>query len=397
MPRPYDDGQPVWSGEDNAPVTSFDIDMQRRDIDVASEILELQPNATPFLVIGQRAAQTSANSLRVVWFDDELDGWWTEAVESLDDTESDNEFEVSDGNIFRKRDLIKAPDTGEVMLIEEINGDTLKVKRAYGDEEDAGGTEPQSLDSGANLMRMGNAFEENSLAPEPRATQPSRHYNYVQTFRHSFGGSLDELEESKKTNEDERTRLTRRKAVEHRIEVEKALLFGERNIDIENRRRTMGGLFQFLEDQYESADIRADNGGEDKFEAFLEDAFWYGSDEKLMITSPRVGSEISKFARERIQTSSGEETYGLAINTYQSFHGRLHIVTTQMFEKEYKDKAVILDMENIDIMPYAGKNTTLSRNIQENSRDGWLDEYITKMTLRVRLEKTHRVLENALG
>ena len=56
-------GQQIWEGSDGAPITSYHIDRERRDINVSSEILELQPNETPFLVIAQRASKGTAKSL----------------------------------------------------------------------------------------------------------------------------------------------------------------------------------------------------------------------------------------------------------------------------------------------------------------------------------------------
>jgi hypothetical protein len=44
-------------------------------------------------------------------------------------------------------------------------------------------------------------------------------------------------------------------------------------------------------------------------------------------------------------------------------------------------------------MPYGGYSTTLRENLQETDRLGWKDEYLTMSTLRVRLNKTHRVVD----
>lgn len=378
----------IWEGSDGSPITSFNIDTDRRDLNVANEILELEPSETPFLVIGQRASTGTAQSLEETWFDDELAPWWTEADSTYIDGET--EIDLKDASICKPKDLLKNAATGEVMFVESISGDTVTVKREYGDEDSSGGTSEQDITADDNIFRMGNAMEEDSTAPESRATQPTKYYNYVQVFRTTFEGGIEELNEPKETNEDERTRKRRRKAVEHRLDLERALIHGERNEHISDKRRLVGGLFQFLDDQYE------DIGGElteEKFEEALEEAFRYGTKEKILITSPRVGSEINLFARDRIETRSGEDFYGLKIGEYISFHGTLYITTSHMFEKDYRNKAVILDMRNIDILPYAGYNTTLRTNLQTNDRLGWLDEYLTMLTLRVRLEKTHKVLE----
>jgi len=378
----------IWQGTDGSPITSFNIDTDRRDLNVADEILELEPSETPFLVIGQRASTGTAKSLEETWFDDELAPWWTEAADSY--TNEETEIELKDASICKPKDLLKNAATGEVLFVESITGDTVTVKREYGDEDTSGGTSIQDITADDNIFRMGNAMEEDSTAPESRATQPTKYYNYVQVFRTTFEGGIEELNEPKETNEDERTRKRRRKAVEHRLDLERALIHGERNEHISDKRRLVGGLFQFLDDQYE------DIGGElteEKFEEALEEAFRYGTKEKILITSPRVGSEINLFARDRIKTRSGEDFYGLKIGEYISFHGTLYITTSHMFEKDYRNKAVILDMRNIDILPYAGYSTTLRTNLQTNDRLGWLDEYLTMLSLRVRLEKTHKVLE----
>ena len=378
----------IWTGTDGAPVDSFRIDTDRRDLNVADRILELQPSETPFLVIGDKTSSGTAKSLEETWYDDDLAPWWTEA--GSDGLAGDTTITVNDGSIVKPKDLIKNTTTGEVMFVTDVSGNVLTVERAYGDETDSGGTAAAAITTGDNFMRMGNAMEENSLAPEARATQPNKFYNYVQVFRTPFSGSLEDINEPKETTEDERTRLRRRKAIEHKLDLERAYVFGERNEHISDKRRTLGGLFQFLTNQY---DTIGGNLTESLFEETLEDAFKYGSKEKVLIASPRVGSVINKFAKDNVQTRSGETYYGLRIAEYISFHGTLYVATSHMFERDYQGMGAILDMENIDIMPYGGYSTTLRENLQETDRLGWKDEYLTMATLRVRLNKTHRVMD----
>lgn len=379
----------IWSGSSGAPVTTFNIDTDRRDLNVADEILELQPSETPFMVIGNKTSSSSAQSLEETWYDDDLAPWWTTADGAEADTEATT-ITLADGSIVKPKDLIKNTSTGEIMFVESVSGDDVTVKREYTVESGEGGTAAAAITDGDNFMRMGNAMEENSTSPEARATQPNKFYNYVQTFRTPFSGSLEDMNEPKTAGTDERTRLRRRKAIEHKLDLERAYIFNERNEIIDDNRRTMGGLFQFLTNEY------IDIGGnltEDLLEESLEEAFRYGSKEKIFITSPRVGSVINKFARDNIETRSGEDYYGLRIAEYISFHGTLYVATSHMFEKDYEGMGAILDMENIDIMPYAGYNTTLRANLQENDRLGYKDEYLTMATLRVRLQKTHKVFE----
>ena len=379
----------IWDGTAGSPVSSFNVATERRDLNVADRILELQPSETPFLVIGDKTSTGSASSLEETWYDDDLAPWWTEANGAEADTGATT-ITVADGSIVKAKDLIKNTTTGEVMFVSAVSGNDLTVTRAYGEESGEAGTAATAIGDGDNFMRMGNAMEENSLSPDTRATQPNKFYNYVQIFRTPFSGSLEDANEPKKTTEDERTRLRRRKAIEHKLDLERAYVFGERNEHISDKRRTMGGLFQFLINQYDTI------GGDltqALLEEALEDAFKYGSKEKIFITSPRIGSVINKFASDSIETRSGETYYGLRIGEYISFHGTLWVATSHMFERDYQGMGAILDMENIDIMPYGGYSTTLRENLQETDRLGWKDEYLTMSTLRVRLNKTHRVVD----
>jgi hypothetical protein len=380
--------QNIWTGTDGAPVSSFNIGTDRRDLNVADKILELQPSETPFLVIGDKTSVGTAKSLEETWYDDDLAPWWTEAgADYLIDATT---ITLVDGSIVRAKDLIKNTTTGEVMVVISVSGNDVTVERAVGDETDGDGTAAAAGTAGDNFMRMGNAMEENSLSPDPRATQPNKYYNYVEIKRTPFSGSIEDLNEDKETTEDERKRLQRRNAIEHKLDLERSYVFGERNEIIAEKRRTLGGLFQFLDNQFDTI------GGpltESIFEAALEDAFKYGSKEKILITSPRVGSAINQFARDNIEVRSGETYYGLKIAEYISFHGTLYVATSHMFERDYLGMGAILDMENIDILPYGGFSTTLRANLQEEDRLGWKDEYLTMSTLRVRLNKTHRVLD----
>ena len=86
-------------------------------------------------------------------------------------------------SIVKPKDLIKNTTTGEVMFVTDVSGNDLTVERAYGEETGEGGTPAAAITTGDNFMRMGNAMEENSLAPEARATQPNKFYNYVRTGR----------------------------------------------------------------------------------------------------------------------------------------------------------------------------------------------------------------------
>ena len=105
-----------------------------------------------------------------------------------------------------------------------------------------------------------------------------------------------------------------------------------------------------------------------------------------------MGSIINQFAAGRIQTTSGEETYGLKLKEFISFHGTLYIATSDTFDRDYSGMGVGLDIDSLRYRPYAGNDSTLRTNIQENDRLGWKDEYLTQASLMLRQEKKHAIL-----
>ncbi len=372
------------------PVLTFDIDRERRDIDVSEDIARLIPDDSPFVVILMRAKKKVTETAEFKWFEEEPGGWWTQINNATGYTAADTNLVVDDASIFAPKDVIKVPRTGEVMFVTASNTttNTITVVRGYGV------TAAAALNDNDWLVRIGNAMEEFSNAPKPKLNQPTKVTNYTQIFRTPFDQSMTSAAESLKTAETERTRLRRLKALEHRLDMERAFLLGEPKEDVQNKRRMTGGLLHFIKTNVYDA------GGtltEAEFENFCEMLFQYGSSKKLLICAPRVLSVINQFAQGKLKTEVGEETYGVRLVRYMSAHGDLYLVKSRALEKEYAYMAIGVDMDNIAYRPLAGRDTKLRTNIQANDADGWMDEYLTEAGLEVRLEKTHAILKNVTG
>lgn len=367
-------------------VTTFDIDRDRRDIDVSRQIARLVPDENPFTVILMRARKKATRSAEIVWYDNQPDAWWTQVNNAAGYTDTDTTIAVTDASIFRAKDLVKVARTGEIMFVNATDtvGNTITVVRGYGT------TPAVALNNQDWLMMLPNSMEANSTSPQTRTNQPVKHRNYVQTVRTPFDASMESDLEALRTDESERDRLRRDYLLVHRLAIERALIWGEPKEDTANKRRMAGGLSYYITSNVYDA------GGaltESKFEDFCEMLFKYGRKTKLLVTSPHVGSIINQFAAGKIMTRSGEDTYGIQLSQYQSFHGRLYIVTSNTFEHDYATLGFGLDMTNIAYRPQ--EDTKLRTNIQENDRDGWKDEYLTRFSLEVNLEKTHAILKNA--
>jgi len=214
----------VSTPRSNSPVTTFHKDRERRELNVSKVIKDLFPDETPFLAITNEVAKEIITSQEIIWYDQKPGDWWTQAPSGADD--EDVEIAVSDSSIFRPRDLVKVTETGEVLLVNSIDetpgSNTITVTRGYA------GTNADDISEGGWLMRIGNAMEQFSRAPEEKIVQPVRQFNYTQIFRTPFSESETSSREGVKTKENERKRLARLKLKEHVWDIERALIFGER-------------------------------------------------------------------------------------------------------------------------------------------------------------------------
>ena len=296
---------------------------------------------------------------------------------------------MDDESVFVAGDIFKVPRTGEIMRVVSVDSVahtvTVTAYRGYGE------TSAAALLDDDYLVCLGNAMAERSSVPSEKLVQPTKVYNYCEIMRTPFGGSGTLLAEQQITSEQERSRLTRDKGIDHRLALERKLLFGERKEDATDKRRMSRGLEKFI------VTNAYDAGGtltESEFDTSVcEPVFKYGSKTKVLIASPRLVSILNGFGKEKLQISQGAKEYGLDLQEYVSPHGRLVIAPSRALEQYYAYHSFIVDMKYAFFRPL--RDTTLRRNIQNPDVDGFMDEYLTEAGLELRVEKCHGLVKNA--
>lgn len=375
------------------PVYTAHIDRDRRVLDVSKRIAYLEPDETPFTVILMRARKVPATSAEIIWYEDQLGSRWTKVDNAEGYAHDATSIKVADGALFAPNDIVKVPRTGEVMLVTNESNGVLTVIR------DFGGTKPQTDPTAYNLNHedwlqlIGNAMVEGSRVPAEKIGQPVKQTNYCQIFRTPFSVSGTVQAERTRTSEQERVRQTRKKGMEHRIDIERALLFGQKReyIDGNEIRRTLGGLTSFIKTNYFDVGSTA-NGelSEKDFELFCEQVFDKGSSQKLLIASGRLITVINEFGRQKLQTVPKKEAYGLRMTRYISAHGDLLIVRSKVLTNYYSGWGFVVDIDKVEYKPL--RDTILRRNIQPDDEDAIRDEYFTEATLKVENEECHGII-----
>lgn len=310
---------------------------------------------------------------------------------------------------FSVGDIVNVARTGEKMRVATVTTgtETLTVLRAVGS------TTVAALVDNDDLQIIGNAYWEGSLSGSEKSHIETYPYNYSQITRTPAGITGTEMNSENYTGPD-RARLRMEKGIEHKIDLERTALFGERNIDTSgsaatngttnNPLRYTGGLYYYLG----TATNVKDAGGtltEPELESWLQDVFNHtgSSQSRLLLASPTVISVLDQLAAGRIMTSSGESTYGIAVKQWMTGHGTLNIVKDRLLESGaslgygYAGEAWALDVKKLRMRYLRNRNTQFHEDIQANDMDGVKDEYLTEAGWEIKNPLLHGRLKGVTG
>ncbi len=367
--------------------STANINQDQRVVDMHKSIALLEPNAAPLTVLLKQIKGKSKIAINPEFkhLEDELAPRWDTVNDASDMTSGDTTMTVDNGTYFSVNDVILVPRTGEQLLVTAISTNDLTVTRGWGTT-----TAVAILDDDPVTI-LANASEEGSDAPTPKTTKPTTVTNYTQIIRTPFSVTGTE-DASELYGGRDMTYLSKKAGIEHKKDIERAFLFGEKKEDTSGStpRRFTGGLDQWITTN------RTDASGaltEAEFETMLRSVFRYGSARKTLMASPLLISAINSWAAGKLQTVSSDKTYGIDIKQFLSGHGTLNIVKHNLLEESYAGMGFIIDTDNIGYRHMAKRDTKLKTNIQDNDSDTRMDEYMTEAGLHVFQEKTMGVIE----
>ena len=363
-------------------------------IDMREKIADLDPDTSQFTTMLMKLPTERATSFKVEWMDDQ----YIPKISAFSATASsaDTNFAVTtdEGSYFKAGDILRIADTGEPVRVTGVAASSLTVVRAID------GSTAASTTSVAKLVHIGGSNEQGATMPTALSAERSANYNYTQIVRNSYrftntaratqwyGGPLEAKER-------------RKKAVEHKMEIENALFFGARSYTAgtNNPRHTMGGLLQ-----YATSESDTDTLDETELQTFFRHGLEFGSKRKVFFCAPLVAQVISSFLEEDIRAKSGESLYGVKVDhVISGVSGQQIPVVVKSEWKRYGEGAgqygsygVLVDMDYVQLAPF--RDTVLRPNIQANDADEVAAEYLTELSLKVEQgANVHRWLVDVTG
>ncbi len=367
---------------------SSNIRSDRKVIDMAPVIAFLEPDAFPLLSLTRRLSKKVATQGTFKAL--EMDAQARSTTMAAAATVGAATITVATFNIIILGDVLENTRTHE-----KVEVTTTPTAAAVTVTRSVGSTPAQIMNTGDELLIIGNVHAEGASLGAIRTQQTDLFENLLQIFRKPYG-TTGSLMGFNLYGGAELNVKARQQGIIHAQDIERAFLFGEKAVDTSGThpKRFTGGVLSFISTNTLNA------GGtltEAEFEDFLVDAFRYGSTQKLLLLSAKVLGVINSWARGKIQVSPSAKTYGMNLSTYLSGQGTVTLTKHKLLEGEiYKGYAIILDMADLTYRFNTGRDTHIKVDIGTPGDDSQTDEYLTECGLQLTLEKKHAVLTNGV-
>lgn len=374
------------------------INQSQRVIDMDTKIAELEPNASPLVVLLKKLRRVNAISPKVEWLEQLLMPRYD--VLSASATSAATAIPATNAAYFRVGDVIRDTVTGEGMEITGVSASGIGVNRAIGSVAAA------SCASTDELFIVANVNAEGASLRTIKTTKLNNLSNFCEIVRTPSGVTGTEAA-SKLYGGPDRDRLQAAAAIEHMRDWEHISFFGAKKEDTTTSgapKRFSGGLIEYISTNVTNA---AGSLTEGTFQTFLRAGFRYGSSRKILFASPLVCAALEGFARGTVSTQTGGgyanidpdhgSTFGVNMRTYVSGQGVVDIVMERAWNDSttYKGYAFLVDMDAVEW--HYLRDTKLFENRQANDADKIEDEYLTEACTVVKNEQKHSLLKGVTG
>lgn len=299
-------------------------------------------------------------------------------------------------------------------------------------------TEPTTTDidgSGTNVQCqvIGTSFAEGSGAPDVWSQELDHDYGYTQIFKTACEMTNTARATVYKGYADEWQRIWNLKLREHKVDIERAMLFGQRASS--NGVQYTEGIVGHIMNTIGGASVHDTGDGDDGVMAYSEGNAYHktfasgeftydrllsdlevlfdpargGSSAKLALAGlpvisyfNKIGDGASSFtgasmggeARYNFDKSTG--TFGHKVMKVETIHGDLTLVKEPLFRNISSKFLCLVDLDHVSYRPLVGnglnRDTHIITNVQQADEDLRKDMILTEAGLEVSLPETHALL-----
>ena len=297
------------------------------------------------------------------------------------------------------------------------------------------GGSAMTITDNAQCTVIGTSFQEGSGAPDVWSQKMDNGFGYTQIFKTACEMSNTARATVYRGYADEWQRLWNLKLREHKVDIERAMLFGQqasqnsiqytdgvvgqiiRNSTVEGG----GAQLSYTEDKsYYKSNTAAEWTYDDMLKDFevMYDPARGGSSSKLGLASLPVISFFNKMGTGGFLQSSLQDGSTVAVNTGESLgrynidkaqgafghrvmkietiHGDLTLVKEPLFRGFSSGFLALIDLDHVSYRPLVGngvnRDTSITTNVQQSDEDLRKDMILTEAGLEVSLPETHALI-----
>ena len=420
----------------------------RRLYDFSDRVADLAPDESPFFVYLSKVGKVSTTDPQFRFLEDRtkvhitdrsffIDGAQTfpDAGETVDLTvEAAKGSSTTAGNV---KFLIKGM---VIQFAQNVNSgaDTEAITQGIGRIEsvihnsadttirvtsiETTGDASVTLDDEGECVVIGTSYEQGSGAPDVWSQQLENDYGYTQIFKTACEMSNTARATVYRGYADEWQRIWNLKLREHKVDIERAMLFGMRGSQnsinytegivghiLKNGTATDGSIGSYAEGVPYLGTMAASeltyDGLLGAFEVMYDPARG-GAMSKLCLASLPVISHFNKIAGGFIgnTTDAGapynfeaaKGPFGHKVMKIETVHGDCTLVKEPLFRNNASGHMCFVDLDHVSYRPLVGngvnRDTSITTNVQQADEDLRKDLILTEAGLEVSLPETHALI-----
>jgi hypothetical protein len=324
-------------------------------------------------------------------------------------------FPTTDTTIFKAGHVLYNQTTDELFFVIRKGGSGtgawLEVIRDYGAKFSTNPAVTGDATAGDTIIIVGSGFPEGAGIGESIAYAPVFHWNVTQIFRTALFLTRTGRKTKLRWDASGAYAEAKREALQlHALEMERAFLFSERStstaisgaapdsplgaIGTATPLRTTRGLLSWLPAITSGAsptvhwDVNLANSGvltEALWDSFLEEAFRYGSREKLGLCGSTFLNVMTQLTKNKatIEMVPTDQTYGMHMMRYLTPFGTLMLVNHPLMSHDsvFRKDLFVVDVDKLTYRYL--DDTRFLRNRQAPGDDASKDEWLTEAGLEV--------------
>jgi len=276
-----------------------------------------------------------------------------------------------------------------------------------------------------NCQVIGTSFEEGSGAPDVWSSELEDNYGYTQIFKTACEMTNTAIATRYRGYDDEWSRIWADKLREHKVDIERAMLFGQkaRVGGIQYTEGIVGHIVKNVNPSSSDAAFSYSSGSS-YYRTSAQSEFTYdrllsdlevifdpargGSADKLVLCSLPVITFFNKLGDGafidtsigstsnmpyRMNFDSRQGAFGHSIMVIDTIHGRLNLVKEPLFRGIASGFMLMADMSQVAYRPLVGnglnRDTHVMSNVQSEDEDLRKDMILTEAGLEITLSESH--------